>query len=69
MRTVTSHLSRISSPTLYMCYKELDQRFAVVHGKKVTKKARVEATVLNSPDTDFQGGDLPDFARCQPPLP
>ena len=34
--------------TLYMCYKELDQRFAVVHGKKITKKARVEATVLNS---------------------
>ena len=34
--------------TLYMCYKELDKRFAVVHGKKLTKKARVEATVLNS---------------------
>ncbi len=34
--------------TLYMCYKELDKRFAVVHGKKVTKGARVEATVLNS---------------------
>ena len=34
--------------TLYLCYKELDKRFAVVHGKKVTKKARVEATVLNS---------------------
>lgn len=34
--------------TLYMCYKELDKRFAVVHGRKVTKKARVEATVLNS---------------------
>lgn len=34
--------------TLYMCYKELDQRFAVLHGKKITKKARVEATVLNS---------------------
>lgn len=34
--------------TLYMCYKELDKRFAVVHGKKVTKKARIEATVLNS---------------------
>lgn len=33
---------------LYVCYKELDKRFAVVHGKKVTKKARVEATVLNS---------------------
>lgn len=34
--------------TLYMCYKELDKRFAVVHGKKITKKSRVEATVLNS---------------------
>ena len=34
--------------TLYMCYKELDKRFAVVHGKKIIKKARVEATVLNS---------------------
>ena len=33
---------------LYMCYKELDKRFAVVHGKKVTKTARIEATVLNS---------------------
>ena len=31
-----------------MCYKELDKRFAVVHGKRITKKARVEATVLNS---------------------
>lgn len=34
--------------TLYMCYKELDKRFAVVHGKKITKKARIEATVLNT---------------------
>lgn len=34
--------------TLYMCYKELDKRFAVVHGTKITKKARIEATVLNS---------------------
>lgn len=33
---------------LYMCYKELDKRFAVVNGKKITKKARIEATVLNS---------------------
>lgn len=24
--------------TLYMCYKELDKRFAVVHGKRITKK-------------------------------
>lgn len=34
--------------TLYMCYKELDKRFAVIGSKKVTKQARVEATVLNS---------------------
>ena len=27
---------------------ELDKRFAVVHGKRITKKARVEATILNS---------------------
>ena len=41
MRTLISPLLRIS-------YKELDKRFAVVHGKKITKKARIEATVLNS---------------------
>ena len=34
--------------TLFMCYKELDKRFAVVHGKRVTKSSRVEATVLDS---------------------
>ena len=34
--------------TLYMCYKELDKRFNVVNSKKITKKARVEATILNS---------------------
>lgn len=34
--------------TLYMCYKELDKRFAVINGKKITKKSRIEATVLNS---------------------
>ncbi|MBQ3428317.1 MAG: Fic family protein [Mogibacterium sp.] len=33
---------------LYICYKELDKRFAVVQGKKVTKTARIEATVLGS---------------------
>ena len=33
---------------LYMCYKELDKRFAVVQGKRITKKARVEATILSS---------------------
>jgi len=34
--------------TLLYCYKELDKRFAVVSARKVTKKARIEATVLNS---------------------
>lgn len=34
--------------TLYMCYKELDKRFAVVNEKKISKSARIEATVLNS---------------------
>ena len=34
--------------TLLVCYKELDKRFAVVNAKKVNKKGRVEATVLNS---------------------
>ena len=33
---------------LHMCYKELDKRFAVVGSRKVTKQARVEATILNS---------------------
>ena len=33
---------------LYMCYKELDKRFAVGSGKRITKKARIEATVLKS---------------------
>ena len=34
--------------TLLYCYKELDKRFAVVNAKKVTKRQRIEATVLNS---------------------
>lgn len=34
--------------TLYMCYKELDKRFAVVNGDKVSKSGRIEATILNS---------------------
>lgn len=33
--------------TLYMCYKELDKRFAVINSDKITKKSRIEATVLN----------------------
>ena len=34
--------------TLLYCYKEIDKRFAVVHAKKVNKRGRIEATVLNS---------------------
>lgn len=34
--------------TLYMCYKELDKRFAIIHGKKINKTTRIEATILNS---------------------
>ena len=34
--------------TVYLCYKELDKRFAVIGSRKVTKQARIEATVLNS---------------------
>ena len=34
--------------TLYMCYKELDKKFSVVNSNKITKKARVEATILNN---------------------
>jgi Fic family protein len=34
--------------TLLYCYKELDKRFAVVNSGKVTKRSRIEATVLNS---------------------
>lgn len=34
--------------TLYICYQELDKRFAVIGDKRITKKGRVEATVLNS---------------------
>ena len=34
--------------TLYMCYKELDKRFSVVNSNKITKMARIEATILNN---------------------
>ena len=34
--------------TLYRCYQELDNRFAVVNSSKISKQARVEATVLNN---------------------
>ena len=34
--------------TLYACYSELDKRFASVEAKRVTKKARIEQTVLGS---------------------
>ena len=34
--------------TLYKCYKELDNRFSSVNGKKLKKAERIEQTVLNS---------------------
>ena len=34
--------------TLFKCYKELDKRFAVVNGKRISKKERIEQTVLGS---------------------
>ena len=34
--------------TLLYCYKELDKRFSVVNSKKVTKRQRIEAIVINS---------------------
>jgi len=34
--------------TLNMCYIELDKRFIIVDGKRITKKVRIETTVLNS---------------------
>jgi Fic family protein len=34
--------------TLYGCYSELDKRFASVNADKLTKKSRIEATILNS---------------------
>ena len=33
--------------TLFRCYKELDDRFSLVGGKRLTKKARIEDAVLN----------------------
>jgi Fic family protein len=34
--------------TLLICYKELDKRFALIHSKKVSKRERIEQTILNS---------------------
>ena len=34
--------------TLLICYKELDKRFAVIHSKNVSKRERIEQTILNS---------------------
>ena len=40
--------------TLYMCYKELDKRFAVVHDRP------------EQPDAAIQSRDLQNSPRCQP---
>ncbi|MCL2867338.1 MAG: Fic family protein [Clostridia bacterium] len=47
---ISSYFSFINNftVTLLYCYKELDKRFAVVQAKKVNKRERIEATVLNS---------------------
>ena len=34
--------------TLLVCYKERDKRFAVIHSKNVSKRERIEQTILNS---------------------
>lgn len=34
--------------TLYRCYKELDKRFSTINGKRISKNARIEQTVMNS---------------------
>lgn len=34
--------------TLYTCYKELDKRFTVINSKRITKTARIEATILEN---------------------
>ena len=34
--------------TLLICYKELDKRFALIQSKKVSKRERIEQTILNS---------------------
>ncbi|MCD8095023.1 MAG: Fic family protein, partial [Ruminococcus sp.] len=33
---------------LYMCYKELNKRFAVIDSKRITKTSRIEAVIFNS---------------------
>ena len=43
-----SHFIMEFLSTLYICYKELDKRFAVIGSRKITKQNRIEATVLNS---------------------
>jgi len=34
--------------TLLICYKELDKRFALINSKKISKRERIEQTILNS---------------------
>lgn len=34
--------------TLYMCYKELDQRFSIINGKRISKKDRIAEVIRNS---------------------
>ena len=43
--------------TLYACYAELDKRFVLVHSARVSKRTRIEETVLNSL-TPISKGDI-----------
>ena len=43
--------------TLYACYEELDKRFVLVHSARVSKRTRIEETVLNSL-TPISKGDI-----------
>ena len=52
--------------TLYMCYKELDKRFAVVHGKRITKKSPRGSDRSEQSDAAVQGGHLQNSSRRQP---
>ena len=51
---------------LYMCYKELDKRFAILQDRKITKKARIEATTKGALTPPLQKGHLRHPPRCQP---
>ena len=55
LRNVYAPFIEISCPLSYMCYKELDKRFRGSEQRHESpKKARIEATILNSLTPIFQ---------------